>query len=290
MNSWNLDTLIPLVLNCGRIGLSYFDYPDKEYKSDDSIVTLADKTIEAFLTERLEDVKNGSYLLGEETISQKAEDYLSAAFRQTAWVIDPIDGTAPFANNLPNWGVSIGMMQQGVLKEGVVFLAALGELYYSSQGTTWREKLGTDPDLWESKRGHPVALQPPLGPEIPRGCMVSISQQLARHGSYRLPFYVQVTGSSVFNMTRLAAGSFGALVTRFKIWDFAACLPLLANLGWTMVFHGNGLPMGLTMDSSAIINVPGDPDRWSSLDHVVFAPSPSAADLVRQKTSFEESL
>jgi fructose-1,6-bisphosphatase/inositol monophosphatase family enzyme len=116
--------------------------------------------------------------------------------------------------------------------------------------------------------------------------MVSISQQLARFGSYRLPFYVQVTGSAVFNMTRLAAGSFGALVTRFKLWDFAACLPLLANLGWTMVFHGSGKPMGLVMDETAIINVPGHPERWSSLDHVVFAPSLRAADFVREKTEF----
>jgi myo-inositol-1(or 4)-monophosphatase len=224
--------------------------------------------------------------LGEETISQKSEDYLKAAFLGQAWVIDPIDGTAPFANNLPNWGVSVGFMDRGVLKEGVVFLAALGELYYTREGRTYREKLGDDPERWESRLGRPVALKPPAGPDIPRGCMVSISQQLARFGTYRLPFYVQVTGSSVFNMTRLAAGSFGALVTRFKIWDFAAGLPLLANLGWTMVFHGNGKPMGLTMDSAAIINVPVHPDRWSSLDHVVFAPSIAATDFVRAHTSF----
>jgi len=118
--------------------------------------------------------------------------------------------------------------------------------------------------------------------------MVSISQQLARFGSYRLPFYVQVTGSSVFNMTRLAAGCYGAMVTRFKIWDFAACLPMLANLGWTMVFHRNGLPMSLVMNKDSIINEPGHPDRWSSLDHVVFAPSKAAADLVREKIAFEE--
>jgi len=288
MTTWNLSELVPLVLESGRIGLSYFDYPEKEYKSDDSIVTLADKTIEAFLTQRLNDPAHGSYLLGEETIADQTEDYLAGAFAHTAWVIDPIDGTAPFANNLPNWGVSVGFMQQGVLKEGIVFLAALGELYYTNGGRTWREKLGTDPDRWESRLGQPVALQPPASPDIPRGTMVSISQQLARHGTYRLPFYVQVTGSSVFNMVRLASGSYGALVTRFKIWDFAACLPMLANLGWTMVFHGNGAPMGLTMDDRAILNVAGHPERWSSLDHVVFAPSRAAADVVRSHTSFDE--
>lgn len=287
MTTWNLPTLIPLVLESGRIGLSYFDSPEKEYKADDSIVTKADRAIESYLTSHLNHPEAGSYLLGEETISDQSEDYLDAAFRQIAWVIDPIDGTAPFANNLPNWGVSVGFMEAGVLKEGIVFLAALGELYYTSQGLTWRERLGTEVSQWESRLGSPVALKGPGVDEIPRGSMVSISQQLARFGSYQLPFYVQVTGSSVFNMVRLAAGCYGALVTRFKIWDFAACLPMLANLGWTMVFHGNGKPMGLTMDDSAILNSPGHPERWSSLDHVVFAPGPMAASLVRQKTAFD---
>lgn len=287
MTQWNLPSLIPLVLECGRIGLSYFDSPEKEYKADDSIVTLADKAIEAYLAERLNHPGQGSFLLGEETIGDQTEAYLAEAFQKTAWVIDPIDGTAPFANNLPNWGVSVGYMVKGVLQEGIVFLAALGELYYTSGGKTWQEKLGTEPEAWEARLGSPRALTPPSGSDIPRGSMVSISQQLARFGSYRLPFYVQVTGSAVFNMVRLAAGCYGALVTRFKIWDFAACLPMLSNLGWTMVFHGNGKPMSLTMDDSAILNVPGHPDRWSSLDHVVFAPGPAAAALVREKTSFE---
>jgi len=287
MTQWNLAELVPLVLESGRIGLSYFDSPEKEYKADDSIVTLADKAIEAYLTEKLNHPEQGSYLLGEETIADQSEDYLAAAFRHTAWVIDPIDGTAPFANNLPNWGVSVGYMVGGVLKEGIVFLAALGELYYSNGGQTWREKLGTEPEAWVSRLGRPEALKGPASPDVPRGSMVSISQQLARFGRYRMPFYVQVTGSSVFNMVRLAAGSYGALITRFKIWDFAACLPLLANLGWTMVFHGNGLPMTLTMDDGAILNRPGHPERWSSLDHVVFAPSPAAAAEIRTQTAFD---
>ncbi len=288
MTHWNLAEVLPLALSCGRLGLSYFDHPEKEYKADDSIVTLADRSIEAFLTEKLEHPDQGSFVLGEETIATKPEDYLRRAFRETAWVIDPIDGTAPFANNLPTWGVSIGFMQGGVLKEGAVFLPAIGELYYTDGGRTFRERIGIEPDAWASRLGKPVALQPPKSPDIPRGSMISLSQALARYGSYKLPFYVQVTGSSVFNMTKLAAGSFGAVVTRFKIWDFAACFPMLANLGWTLVFHGNGKPMGLVMDETAIITAPGDPERWSSLDHVVMAPSRAAADLIREKIAFAE--
>ncbi len=269
------------------MALSYFDYPAREYKDDNSIVTLADKSIEAFLVGKLNRPAEGVYVLGEETIGEQTEDYFDRAFRETAWIIDPIDGTAPFANNLPNWGVSIGLMKGGVLTEGVVLLAALGELYYTNGGKTWRERLGTDPELWLARRGSPVELKPPTHRDLPRGCMISISQQLARHGTYRLPFYVQVTGSSVFNMVRLAAGSYGAVITKFKIWDFAACLPMLANLGFTLEFHRGG-PMSLVMDERSIVRQAGHPDRWSTLDNVIMTPSPEAADVVRRHTAFEE--
>jgi fructose-1,6-bisphosphatase/inositol monophosphatase family enzyme len=285
MTNWNLDRLLPMMLDCGRMALSYFDYPIREYKDDNSIVTLADKSIEAFLTEQLARPSEGVYLLGEETIAEQTEDYLANAFRHKAWIIDPIDGTAPFANNLPNWGVSVGFMDAGVLKEGAVFLAALGELYYTKGGKTLREKLGTDPDLWLAKLGQPVELRQPSHSDLPRGCMISISQQLARDGDYRLPFYVQVTGSSVFNMVRLASGSYGACITKFKIWDFAACLPMLANLGWTLEFHSGG-PMSLVMDSRSIHLAKGHPNRWGTLDNVIMAPSPQAAEVVRQGTAF----
>ena len=285
MTTWNLERLLPLVLDCGRMALSYFDYPAREYKSDDSIVTLADKSIEAYLTEQLNRPGEGVYLLGEETIADQTEGYLAEAFRQKAWIIDPIDGTAPFSNNLPNWGVSIGFMEAGVLTEGVVLLAALGELYYTRQGKTFREKLGTDPDTWNEKLGLPHELKGPTHRDLPRGSMISISQQLAREGDYNLPFYVQVTGSSVFNMVSLAAGSYGACITKFKLWDFAACLPMLVNLGWTLEFHRGG-PMGLTMDERAIYLAKDHPQRWGTLDNVIMAPSPEAAEVVRQGTSF----
>ncbi len=269
------------------MALSYFDYPAREYKDDNSIVTLADKSIEAFLTAELNHPADGVYVLGEETIVEQTEAYFDQAFEKTTWVIDPIDGTAPFANNLPNWGVSVGFMQGGVLKEGVVFLAALGELYYTSNGKTWREKLGTDPELWLARLGTPVELKPPTHRDLPRGCMISISQQLAREGSYRLPFYVQVTGSSVYNMVRLAAGSYGAVITKFKIWDFAACLPMLVNLGFVLEFHSGG-PMSLVMDGGSIHRQAGHRDRWGTLDNVIMAPSAEAADEIRRNTSFKE--
>ena len=285
MTEWDLERIIPRLLESGRLALSYFDAPVKEFKKDHSLVTVADRSVEAYLTTEFNQPQAGSFVLGEETIESQTEDYLTRAFEQEAWVIDPIDGTAPYANGLPTWGVSLGWMSHGVLKEGAVFLPVLGELYYSNKGQVFREKTGSDPDLWKSRPGTPQRLTPPPQNLLP-GSMLSISQQLSRRGSYRLPFYIQVTGSTVYNLVKLISGSYSAAVTKFKLWDFAACLPMVANLGWTMEFHSGGV-MGLDMNSGVIRLDQNDPNRWEAHDEVIFAPNSEVAAYLRAGTAPE---
>ena len=285
MTEWNLERILPRLLESGRLALSYFDAPVKEFKKDHSIVTVADRSVEAFLTEEFNQPQQGSFVLGEETIESQSEEYLARAFEQDAWVIAPIDGTAPYATGLPTWGVSLGWMRQGVLKEGAVFLPALGELYYTDKGQVFREKTGSDPDLWKSRPGTPQKLTSPPSELLP-GSMLSISQQLSRRGNYRLPFYIQVTGSTVYNLVKLISGSYSAAVTKFKLWDFAACLPMVANLGWVMEFHGGGT-MGLDMNAGVLRRHINDPNRWEARDEVIFAPTSEAAAYLRAGTSPE---
>lgn len=278
MKTWNLEKILPLALECGAIALRHYDHPQRFFKADHSVVTAADHAIEDRLHLEFDHPDQGSYLLGEETIDKKTEAYLEAAFAHTAWVIDPIDGTAPFANNLPTWGVSIGFMEQGILKEGLIFLAALGELYYTHHGQVFRQLLGTDPQRWQLGAGQAL---PKPEPVIAEGTMIALSQYLARNGHYQLPFYIQVTGSSVFSMAKLAAGSYGAHVTRFRLWDFAAGLPMLKNLGFTCEYYGGG-DMTCVMDESNIVRDRDSAQRWTCRDQVIFAPSPEMAELVRR--------
>ena len=50
------------------------------------------------------------------------------------WVIDPIDGTASFRNGAPEFGVSIGLLKDGVPVVGVIALPAFDQLIAARRG------------------------------------------------------------------------------------------------------------------------------------------------------------
>lgn len=50
------------------------------------------------------------------------------------WIIDPLDGTTNFIHGLPQYAVSIALMQRGALSQAVVYDPAKDELFTASKG------------------------------------------------------------------------------------------------------------------------------------------------------------
>ena len=65
--SWDLEKIRDLFRAAGEIALEYFDAPPTELKSDQTVVTLADKKIEKLFASVLDVPANDSYMIGEET-------------------------------------------------------------------------------------------------------------------------------------------------------------------------------------------------------------------------------
>lgn len=92
------------------------------------MVTKADREVEQLIRSRLQSEFPGDAFLGEEY-------GLSEGVTGLTWVIDPIDGTAPFLNGMPGWCVSIGLMdEQGPLL-GAIHAPLLGETYLGGRGS-----------------------------------------------------------------------------------------------------------------------------------------------------------
>lgn len=68
------------------------------------IVTLADQEVERLVRARLAAERPGDGFLGEESGAGLSESGLT-------WVVDPIDGTVNYAYGLPNWAVSIAVVE-----------------------------------------------------------------------------------------------------------------------------------------------------------------------------------
>ena len=100
-----------------------------DHKGSDlqDVVSIADKTLEDLIRQRLSERFPEDGLLGEEG---GATD-LSAPY---LWVIDPIDGTAPFLNGLHNWCVSIGLMHEGEPLLGAIMDPNHDELFHGLRG------------------------------------------------------------------------------------------------------------------------------------------------------------
>lgn len=228
MKNWQINKLIPLLSRCGEIAMGYYNNPPFEIKQDDSVVTIADKQIEQLLARAFNRPAAGVFMIGEETVAEHSADYFAEAFRQTCWIVDPIDGTAPYTNHIDSaWGVSVAYMRNGVIEEGAFYFPAIHELIITAGDKVWfcdSMEPGQDrlPELvpFEFKYR-----------QLGTGGMISISQKLAKLG--RLTFVDQVLAWSacISSMKCLMQGRFPAYLAMLKLWDIAA--------GLAIISHGN---------------------------------------------------
>jgi len=98
-----------------------------EQKLDGSLVTLADKQVEAHLRARIEERFPEHAILGE-------EEGLTREGASARWVLDPIDGTHGFARALPVWATLIALERDGVFEIGVASAPALGTRWWAARG------------------------------------------------------------------------------------------------------------------------------------------------------------
>jgi myo-inositol-1(or 4)-monophosphatase len=83
------------------------------------------------------DLASQSYLLeriprSDDVLSEEGASRTTGAAR--TWVIDPLDGTINFLHGLPNWCVSIGVVERGALAAAAVCAPELRQVYTTAAG------------------------------------------------------------------------------------------------------------------------------------------------------------
>ena len=108
-----------------------------EAKADGSLVTLADKAVEARLRELILARYPEHAILGEE------QGHTPGA-SGTRWIIDPIDGTHGFTRGQPVWASLIAVEVDGRIEAGVASAPALGTRWWAGRGLgAYRGATGT---------------------------------------------------------------------------------------------------------------------------------------------------
>jgi 3'(2'),5'-bisphosphate nucleotidase len=103
-----------------KIGVDNFSEP----------VTIADREASRIIVDGLSEAFPHDGILSEE----ETDDLKLRLSKRRVWIIDPVDGTAGFINHDGDFGVQIGLAEDGVPIAGVVYLPVHDVLSYAVKG------------------------------------------------------------------------------------------------------------------------------------------------------------
>ena len=271
MKKWDIQKLLPLLRECGEIALKYYDDPPVEIKADKSIVTAADKAIEARLAEEFDRPDEGIYLIGEETVKSRSEEYIKNALKGSTWVVDPIDGTAPYSAHLPAWGISVALMENGVIKEGAVYLPPQNDCLITDGNKVLRCK-----DMRGGEELEDFHFKAHL---LTADGIISISQYCAKNSVFTMSNQVFAWSGCVASFYNLFIGKIMAYVASLHFWDIAASLAILERS--TMVArHQRGRSLSVNLDDGFFDLDADSSTRWKMHAYAVVAPDDKTIDFV----------
>lgn len=216
-------------LEAARQALAEFTPGEVEHrkKAGGSPVTEADLAVDRVLQEALLTDSEEGWL------SEETRDDRTRLERRRVWVVDPLDGTKEFVQGIPEWCVSVGLVEQGKPVAGGILnptadLLVLGsrETGVTANGEPCRVSAATDLSASTVLASRS---------EVARGEWVRFQDQGLR---------IVPTGSVAWKLARVAAGLADATWTLVpkNEWDVAAGTALVLAAEGAVYTPGDGEP------------------------------------------------
>ena len=189
-----------------------------EYKAGGDPVTDADRAVDSLLR---------SVLLGpgEGWLSEETEDDPRRLACRRVWIVDPLDGTRQFLEGIPEWCVSVALVEDGEAVAGGTCNPATGQTFLGHLAA----------GAWLN--GRPVRVSDRAAVA---GARVLASRSESKRGEWLrfrdAPFEVRATGSVAYKLSLVAAGLADAtwsFVPKHE-WDVAAGVALVRSAGGTV--------------------------------------------------------
>ena len=255
-----------------------------EYKGDVDLVTVADRTVEAFLQEALLAAFPTHGIYGEEG----ARDRLDAEFR---WYVDPLDGTTNFAHGFPHFCISMGLEHRpkGLAEEhdGPIVAAVI---YDPLRDELFAAERGKGAEL----NGRPIHVS--RVQHLAESLVATGFPSRKRHENPNIHFYQEFTmrshgvrraGSAALDLAYVACGRVEAF-WEFNLnpWDTAAGILLVEESGG-MVTDFSGAYRCLNSREVLASNQHIHPEMLSLFDDLFagrnLAPLPSPAEYAARR-------
>jgi myo-inositol-1(or 4)-monophosphatase len=186
-----------------------------EYKAGHDPVTEADRSVDAILRKEL--LRDGEGWLSEESV-----DDLSRLTRDRVWLVDPLDGTREFVAGIPEFCVSVAMVQNGRPVAGGICNPATNEVFLGAvdSGATYNGK--------PAKASQRASLD---------GALVLASRSEMKRGEWTqfedAGFKIRPMGSVAYKLALVSAGLADVTftLTPKNEWDVAAGAALVQSAG-----------------------------------------------------------
>lgn len=188
--------------------MKYFRRPTEvRYKSDEQPVTDADLAANRILKDRLLGARPDDGWLSEETAD--SADRLGSG---RVWIVDPIDGTNSFIEGIPDFAVSVALVESGRVVLGVIHNPARDEIYEAAVG---RGATRNGARIRTADRPGPGEQWALLGSrtEIARGTLEIFGP----------PWQVIPMGSTAYRMVKVADGTGHAYASRGSKYEWDVC-------------------------------------------------------------------
>ena len=238
----DLTFAIALAARAGEVLMDRYERLERiHHKSARDVVTEADHLSEALIIEAIRAYQPGDSILAEETGEHRAIEGNEAptSGRGRLWIVDPLDGTVNYANGIPFFCVSIGLIVDGVPSVGVVHDPTRDEMFAAT---------ADGPALLAGTLGTPSHAISVSEKEQLSDYVISLALNgraaISRARSVRKVIRISRSmGSAALALAYVANGRFDAFVQQggLSSWDVAAA-GLIAERGGATVTSMDGSP------------------------------------------------
>lgn len=212
-----IDFLKTIINNANEISKKSFTMKTKGGESD--IVTSLDLKIEQYLIKEIKKEYPNFDIVSEEFNTNNQ-------ITKNCFIIDPIDGTINFANNLPLWGIQIACVKDGKTIASAISLPRINEFYYADETGAYLND--------EPIKVNEVPIKNALY-SIDGNNNLPCMQRMRKYSSNRRNF-----GAVCVSMAFVASGKTHAAVFRSdKPWDYEPGL-FLCKMAGASICNKNG--------------------------------------------------
>ena len=219
-----VEKLIDPFLKAGDLSISLREKGlKKEIKFDDTPVSNGDLEVNKFITKKISEITPDIPIVSEETSDNKDNTQL-----KDFWLVDPIDGTYDYINNLEEFTINAGLIINNKPVAGLIYAPAKKRMFYSySEGNAYELSHGKTTKLNEIENiNRPIkfiSYSNKIKPEIQK-----IYQDIGVVENVKM--------KSSLKFCVVAAGEYDGYVAepRAYEWDIAAGHAILIHSGGTV--------------------------------------------------------